>query len=63
MLNLNSIMVGSMQQTVMADFYTKVFGKPADMTEGNWHGWSVGFVSFQWVSTQNAQEKQQTQLE
>lgn len=35
-------MVGSMQPKVMAEFYEKVFGKPADMTEGNWSGWQVG---------------------
>ena len=42
MLNLNSIMIGTSQPQVMADFYQKVFNKPADMTEGEWHGWSVG---------------------
>jgi predicted enzyme related to lactoylglutathione lyase len=46
MLNLNSIMVGTMQPKVMADFYEKVFGRPADMSEGNWHGWSVGNCFF-----------------
>jgi predicted enzyme related to lactoylglutathione lyase len=46
MLNLNSIMVGSMQPSVMATFYEKVFQKPADMVEGEWHGWSVGSVFF-----------------
>lgn len=46
MLNLNSIMVGSMQPKVMAEFYEKVFGKPADMTEGDWSGWSVGSCYF-----------------
>ncbi len=46
MLNLNSIMVGSSQPQVLADFYEKVFGKPADMAEGDWHGWSVGSVFF-----------------
>ena len=39
-------MVGSMQPKVMADFYEKVFGRPADMTEGNWYGWSVGSSFF-----------------
>lgn len=46
MLNLNSIMIGSMQVQVLADFYQKVFGKPADMIEGGWHGWSVGSTFF-----------------
>jgi len=35
-----------MQIKVMADFYEKVFEKPADMIEGNWHGWSVGNAFF-----------------
>jgi len=46
MLNLSSVMVGTMQIKVMADFYEKVFEKPADMIEGNWHGWSVGNAFF-----------------
>jgi predicted enzyme related to lactoylglutathione lyase len=39
-------MVGTMQPKVMAEFYAKVFGKPADMTEGEWHGWQVGGAFF-----------------
>ena len=39
-------MVGSMQPTEMADFYTKVFGKDPDMKEGTWSGWSVGSCFF-----------------
>lgn len=46
MLNLNSIMLGSMQPKVLADFYGKVFEKPADMVEGNWHGWQIGSIFF-----------------
>lgn len=42
MLNLNSIMIGSMQPKVLADFYQKVLGKASDMSEGNWSGWQVG---------------------
>jgi predicted enzyme related to lactoylglutathione lyase len=42
MLNLNSVMIGTSQITVMAAFYEKVFGRPGDMVEGTWHGWSVG---------------------
>ncbi len=41
-LNLNSIMLGTMQIDVMAKFYEEVIGKPADMVEGGWHGWSAG---------------------
>lgn len=39
-------MVGSMQPKKMADFYEKVFGKPADMQEGKWWGWQVGSTFF-----------------
>ena len=30
----------------MAEFYGKVFGKKADMHEGNWYGWQVGKTFF-----------------
>ncbi|MEN9327995.1 MAG: hypothetical protein RI947_803 [Candidatus Parcubacteria bacterium] len=46
MINLNSIMVGTMQPKVLADFYQKIFDKPADMSEGGWHGWKVGNCFF-----------------
>lgn len=47
MLNLNSIMVGTMQPKVLADFYEKVFDKGADMVEeGSWYGWKVGNTFF-----------------
>ncbi|MBI4004941.1 VOC family protein [Candidatus Roizmanbacteria bacterium] len=46
MLNLNSIMIGSMQPQVLGKFYEKVFGKPADMMEGTWYGWKVGNTFF-----------------
>ncbi len=42
MLNLNSIMIGSMQPKVLAEFYERVFGKPADWAEDGWCGWQVG---------------------
>lgn len=41
MLNLNSIMVGTSQVKVMADFYEKVFGKKPDMNEGEYFGWAT----------------------
>ena len=41
-LNLNSIMIGTAQQKVMAEFYAKVLGRPADMTEGGMVGWLAG---------------------
>jgi predicted enzyme related to lactoylglutathione lyase len=49
MLNLNSIMVGTKQPVVLAAFYEKVLGKPADMLDrdqGYW-GWNMGgaFIS------------------
>ena len=42
MLNLSSIMIGTSQVDVMAEFYHKVIGRPADMKEEGWHGWQVG---------------------
>lgn len=42
MLNLNSLMIGTMQVPVMAKFYEQVVGRTADMIEGNWYGWKVG---------------------
>lgn len=44
-LNLNSIMIGTAQPKVLADFYEKVLGRPADMTEGDWSMWQVGNCS------------------
>ena len=41
-LNFNSILIGSAQPQVLAEFYAKVFGRPADMSEGGYHGWQVG---------------------
>jgi predicted enzyme related to lactoylglutathione lyase len=46
MLNLNSLMLGTMQPKVMADFYEKVFGKKPDMVDGEWYGWQVGACFF-----------------
>jgi predicted enzyme related to lactoylglutathione lyase len=48
MLNLNSVMIGTKQSQVLAAFYEKVLGKPADMVEseqGFW-GWQVGSAFF-----------------
>lgn len=42
MLNLSSIMLGSTQPTVMAEFYQKVFDKEPDMSDGGFTGWVVG---------------------
>ncbi len=46
MLNLSSVMVGSAQPKVLADFYQKVFGKPADFAEDSWYGWQSGSTYF-----------------
>ena len=42
MLNFNSVTIGSMQVSVLAEFYEKVFQKKADMEEGGYYGWQVG---------------------
>lgn len=42
MLNLNSLMIGTQQVEEMAEFYEKVFERPADMSDGGWYGWQVG---------------------
>ncbi len=44
-LNLNSIMIGTAQPGMLAEFYAKVFNRPADMTEGEWHMWQAGSCS------------------
>jgi len=46
MLNLNSIMIGSTHPKKLAEFYEKVFGKPADWAEDNWYGWQTGKTHF-----------------
>ena len=46
MLNLNSIMVGTMQPKELAAFYEKVFARKADMEEGGWYGWKIGRCFF-----------------
>lgn len=42
MLNFNSVLIGSEQPDVLAGFYAKVFGKPADFADGGYSGWQVG---------------------
>jgi predicted enzyme related to lactoylglutathione lyase len=48
MLNLNSIMIGTKQIEVLALFYEKVLGKPAEMVdeEHGFYGWQVGASYF-----------------
>lgn len=47
-LNLNSLLVYSDNPKKLADFYTKVFGKKADMDDGDYKGFLVGncFITF-----------------
>jgi predicted enzyme related to lactoylglutathione lyase len=44
MLNLNSIMIGTMRPKALAEFYEGVIGNPADMVdaENGFYGWQVG---------------------
>jgi predicted enzyme related to lactoylglutathione lyase len=48
MLNLNSVMIGTKQPLVLAAFYEKMLGKPADMVdpENGFWGWQIGNVFF-----------------
>lgn len=39
-------MVGTSQVKVMAEFYEKVFGKPADMAEEDGYGWNSDGIFF-----------------
>lgn len=39
-------MVGSMQPKVLVEFYSKVFDKKPDMSDGDWAGWQVGGCFF-----------------
>jgi predicted enzyme related to lactoylglutathione lyase len=42
MLNFSSVLIGTHQVEVMADFYRNVFDKKEDMSDGGYHGWLVG---------------------
>src|SRR4030065_2522511 len=48
MLNLNSVMIGTKQLKVLAAFYEKVLGKPAEMAdeEYGFFGWQAGAAYF-----------------
>jgi predicted enzyme related to lactoylglutathione lyase len=41
-LNFNSILIGTSQPQALADFYARVFDRPADMNDGGYYGWQVG---------------------
>lgn len=47
-LNLNSIMIGTKQPKVLAEFYAKVLGKPAEMIDEQhgFYGWQAGTSYF-----------------
>ncbi|MBI4080375.1 MAG: VOC family protein [Candidatus Levybacteria bacterium] len=42
MLNFNSVMIGTHQPKILAEFYKKVFDRKADWEDGGWYGWQVG---------------------
>jgi len=42
MLSFSSVMIGSENVDLLAAFYAKVFGREADMHDGDYYGWSVG---------------------
>ncbi len=48
MLNLNSIMIGTKQLKILAGFYEKVLGKPAEYIDdkNGFYGWQVGSSYF-----------------
>jgi predicted enzyme related to lactoylglutathione lyase len=46
MLNLNSLMVGTMQPKVLKEFYNAVFQKSPEMDEEEGGGWMVGSCFF-----------------
>jgi predicted enzyme related to lactoylglutathione lyase len=39
-------MLGTMQVKVLAEFYTQLFGKPADMVDEGGHGWATDGAFF-----------------
>lgn len=45
-LSLTSIRVGSSQPALLAEFYEKFFGRPADVQNGPFHMWQGGGCSF-----------------
>lgn len=42
MLSLNSLMIGSQNPKILADFYKKILGKSADWHDEEWWGWQIG---------------------
>ena len=39
-------MLGTQQPQVLAAFYEKIIGRPAEMVDGSWSGWQVGSSFF-----------------
>jgi predicted enzyme related to lactoylglutathione lyase len=46
-VNFKSVMIGSEHPETLGEFYTVVFGRPADMKDGSWYGWQFGAA---WLS-------------
>jgi predicted enzyme related to lactoylglutathione lyase len=42
MLNFNSVLIGSAQPKVLAEFYERVFAKAPDFSDGDFSGWQIG---------------------
>jgi len=40
-MNLNAIMIGSQEPDTLAEYYGRLFGKPA-MEDGGFSGWQIG---------------------
>lgn len=45
MLNFNTIMIGTSDPKKLAEFYTKVFDKDPDWSDGGWYGFTSGGCS------------------
>ena len=41
-LNLASVMIGTMPPEVLGEFYEKIFERKPDMDEDGWKGWKIG---------------------
>jgi predicted enzyme related to lactoylglutathione lyase len=46
MLNLNSFLLFSADPKMLADFYSKIFGKQPEWTGGEFVGWKIGDGQF-----------------
>jgi len=41
-LSFNNVMIGSEQPKVLGEFYSRILGRPADMSDEAFFGWQVG---------------------